>query len=280
MFKKVLILSVLLPLLGLPLKLQADVIHGKENAIRSIRDNFMARKAEFAIDLDKNTLMKLLDEEDLLNAAALDDDPADSGDGDYLKANVISWTASWSVKGPRANIEFTADYRTSLAQEAQLEQELAASLAALDMDNATEFKKVKAIHDYIIGLASYDQTLTRYSAYDLFEDKAAVCLGYAAAAYRMFTDAGIESRIIAGYADFQEHVWNIVKVEGNWYNIDLTWDDPILPDGGNAVSYDFFLKNEEDFKDHVRAAEYSTQEFLKSYKLADTSFTAESFIDN
>jgi transglutaminase/protease-like cytokinesis protein 3 len=70
----------------------------------------------------------------------------------------------------------------------------------------------------------------------------------------------------------EEHVWNIVKVDGKWYNIDLTWDDPILDNGESMISYDFFLKNNEDFYDHLRAPEYSTEEFLLAHEISGESY--------
>lgn len=37
------------------------------------------------------------------------------------------------------------------------------------------------------------------------------------------------------------HEWNLVYVEGNWLHLDLTWDDPIMSDGSNALYHDYFL---------------------------------------
>ena len=254
--------------------IDAFVLINREDAVNCIRDNFMAHENDFTLIMNKNTLMDLLQDVDLLYAAALLDDAATSRDSDYLKANVISWEAKWHMdKMDLARLTISADYRTTLKQEELLEKELASAIEFIDMKNATDYDKVKAIHDYIIDMVSYDQSLSKYSAYDALIDKSAVCLGYAAAAYRMFTDAGIESRIIAGLAGDEEHVWNIVKVDGEWYNIDLTWDDPILDNGQDMVSYDFFLKNENDFYDQVRTDEYNTDDFLYNYKIAETSYT-------
>ena len=37
------------------------------------------------------------------------------------------------------------------------------------------------------------------------------------------------------------HVWNAVKIDDNWYHLDLTWDDPVTQDGTNLIESDFFL---------------------------------------
>jgi len=276
MIKKAIVLSIALLYIWTGLERQTDTLYDKEDAIRHIRDNFMARKSEFTIIMDKDTLEQMLEDDDFLNAAALIDDKSTSADADYLKATVIRWDAHWSILGSgRARLHFAAEYRTTAEQELFLEEYLADTLAFLDIGNVSDFDKIKAIHDYVIAIANYDQSLTRYSAYDVFAENSAVCLGYAAVAYRLFTDAGIESRIIAGSAGTEEHVWNIVKLEDKWYNIDLTWDDPIGGSGKDIISYDFFLKNDQDFSCHTRAAEYSTEEFLKNHELAKTSYAMD-----
>ena len=68
------------------------------------------------------------------------------------------------------------------------------------------------------------------------------------------------------------HGWNIVKVDGNWYNIDLTWDDPITKSGKHVIRYDYFLKNAKEFSDHKRNPEYNTKAFLKAYPIAKVSY--------
>ena len=37
------------------------------------------------------------------------------------------------------------------------------------------------------------------------------------------------------------HVWNAVYINGNWLNLDLTWDDPITNDGSNIIDDSYFL---------------------------------------
>ena len=39
------------------------------------------------------------------------------------------------------------------------------------------------------------------------------------------------------------HVWNVVEINGRWYHIDLTWDDPVASDGRNYLDHSYFLIN-------------------------------------
>ena len=211
---------------------------------------------------------------DLFSAVATLDDKKTSKDGDYLNLSISSWSSNWqwSSQGETAKLTFSAVYKTTLKQEKAVDEKISDILEVLKLDKRSEYQKVKAIHDYIIKKTSYDQSLEKHSAYDALINKSAVCEGYALAAYRLFTEAGIKCRIITGYAKGVSHAWNIVSVDGKWYNIDLTWDDPITNTGKPVLSYDYFLKNTKDFSDHTRDKEYKTGAFLKKYPIAKESY--------
>lgn len=127
-------------------------------------------------------------------------------------------------------------------------------------DGMTEYEKVKAIHDYIIINTSYDTSSelpdSSFSPEGVLLKGVAVCQGYAET-FKLFMDyLGIDCQIIKGYADNVSHAWNIVKIGGEWYNIDVTWDDPIIENqvitGTDNLSYNYFLKPDDVFKkDHV-----------------------------
>ncbi len=121
----------------------------------------------------------------------------------------------------------------------------------------SEYEKVKAIHDYLIIHVDYDYdnlaagTLpdTAFTAEGALFLHSAVCEGYARAFSLLCDRSGIENALVYGTADdgtgVQNHAWNQVRVDGEWYNIDVTWDDPLMDgepvtDGSNMV-YDYFL---------------------------------------
>jgi hypothetical protein len=174
-------------------------------------------------------------------------------------AVITAWKWTYNPLGTTATLKLTVAYKTTLTQEQKVDAKIKSVLESLKLENKSDYKKVKAIHDYIINLVSYDKTFVKYSAYNALIDKSSVCEGYAAAAYRMFTDAGISSRIITGVADGGSHAWNIVKVNGTWYNIDLTWDDPITSNGKQILEYDYFHSRFIDFKTIMNAIEKSLQ---------------------
>ena len=126
----------------------------------------------------------------------------------------------------------------------------------------SEYEKVKAIHDYIInttrydvdGLESGDFAETSFSAVGVFVYGKAVCQGYAYAFEILCDLVGIECEYVTGFGNGENHGWNQVKVDGVWYNIDLTWDDPIFKYNGMItpmLRYDYFLISDSQmYQDH------------------------------
>ncbi len=274
--KKKIIVSflVFMLFLTLPMEASAKTYTTKEQVYNIIKKNLLAHKVKFTITTDMDVMNEIGRNADMFSAVAALDDKKTSKDGDYLNLSISSWRTNWqwSSQGDTAELTFSAVYRTTLKQEKAVDEKIAGILDSLNLENKTEYQKVKAIHDYIIKKTSYDQSLEKHSAYDALINKSAVCEGYALAAYRLFTEAGIKCRIITGYAGGAAHAWNIVSVNGKWYNIDLTWDDPITNTGKPMLSYDYFLKNAKDFSDHTRDNEYNTSAFLKKYPIAKENY--------
>jgi transglutaminase/protease-like cytokinesis protein 3 len=113
------------------------------------------------------------------------------------------------------------------------------------------FQTVKFFHDYIILNCSYDDSLNNYSnAYGALVEGKAVCEGYARAFKYLCDRVGIPCELVIGSTDV-DHMWNVVEIEGKWYHIDLTWDDPRNKDG-DYIGYTYFnLSQEEILKDHT-----------------------------
>ena len=93
------------------------------------------------------------------------------------------------------------------------------------------YEQVKFVHDYIIGHTVYDQeNANLYNAelnspsYALVGGRA-VCGGYARSFQLIMDRLGIPSSTLAGSADGIPHAWNVVMLDGEYYLLDLTWDD-------------------------------------------------------
>ena len=113
----------------------------------------------------------------------------------------------------------------------------------------SEKDKVKAIHDYLIYHANYvnngdyeSAENWAYGACGVLLHKEGVCQSYAIAFYMMTTAAGLDCQYVTGKANGGGHAWNQVKVDGTWYYIDCTWDDPIVNGySGGGENYTYYL---------------------------------------
>ncbi|WFR57203.1 transglutaminase domain-containing protein [Anaerocolumna sp. AGMB13025] len=210
--------------------------------------------------------------EDAIDMVYNMDDPETSSDYDYLRYKTNSIYAHIVGFGNALTVTYEFEYNETADETRQVDETIKRLLAKWKIEELSDYDKIKKIHDYIIENASYDTNTEQYSAYDNLIGKSSTCQGYMSVAYKMFTQAGISSRIITGTGNKDSHGWNIVKLDGKWYNIDCTWDDPLTIDGKHISTYDYFLKSDEDFKGHTRDTEFSTAEFYETYTMAEVSY--------
>lgn len=123
----------------------------------------------------------------------------------------------------------------------------------------SDYEKVKIIHDYIVNSTKYDRRYMNnekvpeesHTVYGVLHEGIALCGGYAKTMKYLLDAINIESMVIIGKAGSDNHAWNIVNIDGYYYHIDTTWDDPITEDGSHVLSYDYFnLKDEDIEKTH------------------------------
>ncbi len=155
---------------------------------------------------------------------------------------------------------------------AGLEGKVAAINSTIIKAGMSEYEKVKAIHDWIINNTQYDTIgvitgkvpATSFTAEGLFETHVAVCDGYSKAFEAMAKQAGLSVNRVTGIGysstGSEIHAWNQVKVDGKWYNLDVTWDDPTEGNSaGNNLYYNYFLIPDSVMnKDHVAQSTKNT----------------------
>lgn len=118
-------------------------------------------------------------------------------------------------------------------------------------DTMDDVQKALVIHDYLCMIALYprlaytsDDKQIYHSAYGMFYDGTVVCAGYALAYSAIMNYLGIPCKYVI--SDEMAHAWNIVQINGKWYNVDLTYDDLYMTLGENAhslIAHNCFLKS-------------------------------------
>lgn len=129
--------------------------------------------------------------------------------------------------------------------------------------DGSSYDKVLKIHDWIIENLEYSvQTndVNSYNIYGAMAQKTAVCEGYAETLKYLLDEIDIPCVIVTGTATNSEgitenHAWNYVQIDGKWYAIDATWDDPVIKGWGyisNSTKHQYFLKGADIMdKNHI-----------------------------
>ncbi len=147
-------------------------------------------------------------------------------------------------------VEITLQFN-STAQKLEQSQTTFAEKAEEILSGArglsSDYEKEKYVHDKLLSKVTYnaDATLNQ-SAYSALVNGQTVCAGYARAYQYLLQQLGIPCYYCTGYSG-ENHAWNIVKLYGDYYNVDVTWDDT------DPYTYDYFNKSDEEFAStHVR----------------------------
>ncbi|MBQ6230154.1 MAG: hypothetical protein IJJ74_03445 [Eubacterium sp.] len=143
----------------------------------------------------------------------------------------------------------------------------------------TDYMKELRLHDYLLsncvyGLGSPEDE-NEFRAYGAIVDGVAVCSGYAEAMALLLTYVGIDCKVVVGTSKNENHAWNLVKINANWYHLDPTWDDPVEL---NIITHAYFNISDEEIaydhswnKDRTEKASSTDQSYFKiSSKICDS----------
>ena len=197
-------------------------------------------------------------------------------EGDYIRHNQIGYDSSVVTgedeNGTYTEITYTFNWLTTAEQEAEVDAAVDSVLAELDLWDLTNYEKVKGAYDWITENVQYDfdnedndEYQLCHSTYAAIVQKNAVCQGYATLYYRMMLELGVDCRYVrgtAGYVEIEDHAWNIVYLDGKYYNMDPTWDRDLMG------HYRMFLCTESNFTEHHSDSEYLTAEWKAKYPMA------------
>jgi len=133
------------------------------------------------------------------------------------------------------------------------------TIAAAASSYSSDIEKELYIHDAICELATYDSNASlNQSAYSALVSSSTVCAGYARAFQLICQQSGLTCYYLTGTASGGDHAWNIVSIDGDFYNVDLTWDDSISESYGSSV-YTYFNLTDADMSDDHTRSELASQ---------------------
>ena len=145
----------------------------------------------------------------------------------------------------------------------------------------TSLQKAQALHDYLVRTVAYDkravnntEPATAHNPYGALCEGTAVCEGYARAYQLLLERVGVSCVCVSSEA--MVHGWNMVQLDGAWFHVDVTWDDPLLSVNGGPhhdsgfdapVSHKFFLKSDSYMKAHEHYGWTAVHNAPASYEL-------------
>ncbi|MFJ7669388.1 transglutaminase domain-containing protein [Lysinibacillus sp. NPDC097195] len=172
---------------------------------------------------------------------------------DYVYGHISKHSIRYEYGAKSAKIIGQQSYLMTPEQAAYVEMNAQEIVASIEKNARTDVEKIKAVNDYIVANTAYtEQTKSSpHSAYTVLAEHGGVCQGYALLAHTLLQKLGFETQYIVGYVGQEGHAWNLVKLDGQWYHLDTTWNDPV-PDRKGAVRYQYFLVDDRTMaRDHT-----------------------------
>ena len=202
-------------------------------------------------------------------------------EGDYIRYQYGGYRIDCSYTRSRGRyyyaVEIKPEYYMYLVQEEAVTEKLKEIREGFGFrDDTTDYEKIRTIYDYVCGHVKYDKVHKNHpnahmksTSYAALIWNTAACQGYCVTLYRMLRQEGIDVRVVTGKAygeDTEEfHAWNIVALDGEYYNLDATWDAGKDP-------YRYFLKGSDHFADHIPDKEFATAVFTSKYRISLTDY--------
>lgn len=147
-------------------------------------------------------------------------------------------------------VEITLDYNEAI-NDIEAARQMFLGQAEVILAQArtlqSDYQRERYVHDILAERVEYDLNgVMNQSAYSGLVTSRTVCAGYSRAFQYLMQQMGIPCYYCTGYAG-QDHAWNIVRIGGEYYNVDVTWDDTA------ELTHDYFNKSDAEFAPtHVR----------------------------
>ena len=168
-----------------------------------------------------------------------------------MMGGIVSNVLPDYLRDEKAVNVLTEDQKLQIRQkQTALEQVVNGILAQVDPD-WSDLEKALFLHDYLATHAQYDETLQIRDAYTILVEGTGVCQAYTLAYRLLLNRVNITSGTVTSTS--LNHIWNILLIDGNWYHVDVTWDDPTEDRIGQS-QHVYFCLSEDKLKDTNKGA--------------------------
>ncbi len=173
-----------------------------------------------------------------------------------ISATTYGGTETYTVLKPT----YTYDEASKETMRAEIEGAVSQCLSGISAEDS-EYNKILYVYEYIVDTVDYDlEAPDNQNIYSVFIHRRSVCAGYSKAAQYLLERLGVFCTYVTGITSGgQNHAWNLVMCEGDYYYLDVTWGDPVFQaaEGEEVsqfenISYDFMCCDDAElFKNHT-----------------------------
>lgn len=252
-----------------------------ENNIKNLK------KANCKIDFSNkfNDLLNQTNGQDTLNLSfqtALDAFFYDHPELFYIDITKISLTIKYTTIGPITSYNVYIEPKNGtnyLTDNFNSEEKVNEAISKVEnvknnlintISNDSEYNKALTVHDALVNSLEYyssnEKNNNTHNIYGALIERKVVCEGYAKAFKYVLDSLNIECILVSGTAtnstgETEAHMWNYIKLDENWYGVDVTWDDPIIIGGSsNTTKHNYFCKGINVFNNsHVSKGNLSNE---------------------
>ncbi len=214
----------------------------KREIYRELYEGFRLRQDQIAIHVDPHAIT--IEEIAEIAISVYNDTPS------FYYLDVSQYAYLQTSFGYYYSQKYLYSAQDIASYDAYFEQGWRRFSAAHFRPSMSEYEKEKAIHDYLVSTVTYDDaalvnpnsTREAFNIIGALIKKKAVCHGIACAFKYICDCSQIKSFVVMGETVPNEgdtgHAWNIVKIDGDSYHVDVTWD--IKKKGDISFCYDYF----------------------------------------
>lgn len=247
----------------------------------STLDEFTSAFAQAIYNRQERTVLRLrgaeLSNADIAKSTyeILKHDPDNPKGGDYITYHMpggynYNFVVKEDENGVYTELVFECAYSADAQMEKEVDEAVEALLAELNLWEASDYRKIRGVYDWMADNITYDYDWDdgvlddehEHSVHAAIIDRVAVCDGISNLFYRLMLELDVDCRIITGGEADERHAWNIVKLNGVYYNVDATWDL------GVSDYHRYFLCTESNFIGHDKDSFFESEEWLAKYPMA------------
>ena len=188
----------------------------------------------------------------------------------WLDSNIEA--AESALTGKITSYKVIANLPAELRDKRRLALEAAADECISRIpEDASDYDRIRMVYEYIIDTVDYvSDSPNNQNIQSALLYRESVCAGYAKAFQYILHRMGMFCTYVTGKTENgDEHAWNVVRLDGLYYNVDTTWGDPVFAGAqedseGNAdqytavMNYNYLCCTDEELcRTHIPEADFT-----------------------